>query len=592
MKRSVLIILLTGFLSQSVVAEVVKQELAARYAANLMGVSSLPVSDGNTRRTTSSDGVTADPEYYVFNNPSGGWVIISAEDRVTPVIGYSDKGSFDVSDLPSNIKWWMDGVAESIDKVRDLNLEAPVSVRNAWRALSAGNRAPSSDSKVLETALWNQGDPYNLYCPYVNGENLRPMTGCVATAISIIMRYHQWPERGHGQIGGYTTEQYPTYITAYSLDNHVYDWANMPLTDAGSKNASWTDEQKRQVAQLMHDNGVMIEMDYSYEGSGAASMLVAAAIKKHMSYAESAIYLNRSLYNLDEWFSLIKKEIDSDRPVLYSGHGEESGGHAFVCDGYDPAGSMLHINWGWGGSGNGFFAMDMAVSKDMEFPLRQAAVVGIVPDTATAVSREIEPFLLEAANGLYGLMPYEWVDMKKGSEPRFLLAWLMGNGTYEGEAEFKVCLMDKDGIVKQEGWALKKTFSKDDSNGYYYLTDKTALETTPELTDYFQVFAKTEGGIWKPLKGNRDVQPDAEGVYCGITPDPIIIIPDNCTAGQKIKPLLTKCFQAVTKVSWSLNGKPVEGSEMTLKSGTNVIRADLEYYDGTETTIIRSVTTE
>ena len=144
MKRSALIVILMGLLSQAAVAEVVRPDVAARYAADLMGVSSLTVSEKNTSRAPSRDGVTADPEYYVFNNPSGGWVIISAEDRVNPVIGYSDTGSFDLSDMPANLKWWMDGVAESINEVREKDMEAPASVRNAWRNLKSGRRAPAS----------------------------------------------------------------------------------------------------------------------------------------------------------------------------------------------------------------------------------------------------------------------------------------------------------------------------------------------------------------------------------------------------------------------------------------------------------------
>ena len=590
MKRSVLVVILMGFLSQAAVAEVVRPDEAARYAANLMGVSSLTVSEKNTSRAPSRDGVTADPEYYVFNNPSGGWVIISAEDRVNPVIGYSDTGSFDLSDMPANLKWWMDDVAESINEVREKDIEASASVRNAWRALKAGRRAPASQ-KVLETANWNQEEPYNIYAPYINGENVHAVSGCAATAISIIMRYHKWPERGHGLVGGYTTTSYPTYISAYSLDNHVYNWDNMPLTDAAKKESAWTDAQIREVGQLMLDCGVMIQMDYSFNGSGAYSVLMAELIKKHMSYAESATFLYRSLYQLDEWFGILKNEIDADRVVYYIGNGN-TGGHAFVCDGYDTEESMLHINWGWGGSGNGFFTLDLPANERMKYPDYQAAIVGIVPDTVTIDATETEPFILYQSGGYAGMDLYKWADVKKGSELSFIFGYVGGTHSYEGNVEFKICLMDKEGNVRQEGWTTSMEFSNDDVQIYTPVTEKTALEVAPELTDYFQLFARKEGGTWNPVKGNRDVLPDVDGVYMGVTPDPVIIVPDNCTAGQKIKPELTKGQTPVIKVSWKHNGKALESAELTLIQGENVIRADVEYLNGLKGSIIRSVTVE
>ncbi len=589
MKRYVLIILLMGCLSQTVVAEVVKPDVAARYAANLLGVSSISVSDNNISRAPSRGGVTADPDYYVFNNPSGGWVIISAEDRVTPIIGYSDTGSFETSGLPSNLKWWMDGVSESINKVRELDLEAPASVRRAWQDLSA-NRAPESTKKVLQTANWDQEEPYTLYTPYVSGENKHALVGCVATAMSIIMRYYQWPERGHGQIGGYTTTVYPTYIPAYSLDNHVYDWANMPLTDAAKKASAWTDTQLHEVAQLMYDCGVMVNMDYTFErGSASHEMRAVSALSEHMSYAESVTYMVRSLYTLDEWYALMKKEIDEDRVILYGGYGD-AGGHAFVCDGYDTDGSKLHINWGWGGAGNGFYTLDLTITRNDGFPDEQGAVIGIVPDTLKRDSEENEPFVLISRSGFFGMQPYEWADMKQGSELYFAFGWVYSNYTYEGDVDFKVCLMDKEGTIKQEGWTTTERIEKRSENYRAFITEKTALEVTPELTDYFQLFRKTEGGSWRPVKGNRDLLPDVDGIYCGVLPYPVIIVPDDCSVGQTVKPTLTFGYLAVKSVSWKHNGKQIAGPELTLTEGTNVIRADVVYIDGSKGSIVRSVT--
>jgi hypothetical protein len=253
---------------------------------------------------------------------------------------------------------------------------------------------------------------------------------------------------------------------------------------------------------------------------------------------------------------------------------------------------MLHINWGWGGACNGFFTLDLTANKNQQFPDDQTAIVGIVPDTETIDAPEVDPFIILEMYGFMGIDAYDWVDFKKGSGLKFYIAYVFGTNSYEGNVEFKICLMDKEGNVKQEGWTTVKEFIKDDLRIYALLTEETVLEVTPELTDYFQLFARKEGGSWKPVKGDRDALPDVDGIYFGVTPDPIIIVPDNCTAGQKIKPELTKGQAPVTKVTWKHNGKELESAELTLTQGVNEIRADVEYLNGNKGSIIRNVTVE
>lgn len=576
-------------------AEHVRPETAAQYAREMLGMKEIPVPENaGSSRAAGRDGSVSGPEYYVFNNPEGGWAVIAAYDCVMPVIAYSDQGSFSVSDMPDNVSWWMEGVAKTITDIRDSGMEVPASVRNAWSSLSSLSAPQTTEKKVMETAQWYQGEPYNNYCPVVNGENQRSKTGCVATAMAIICRYNRWPAHGKGVIGGYTTESYKTYIPPYSIDAHYYDWDSMPLTDGGKRESGWTVRNKDEVAQLMHDCGVMVGMDYTFQiGSAAYNNDVADAFRTNLSYSDAAALIKRSAYSLDEWFRIIKGEIDAQRVVFYCGAGSD-GGHAFVCDGYDTDGTKLHFNWGWGGIYNGFYypLPELTLPNGWSFPEYQNAIIGLVADTAT-VEYAIKPRLAcIELNGFMGMEPVAPADMTAGQEISFKIGYLLNYEPYDVNCSFKVCLMDRAGAVRQEGWTASILIPA--ANGYSYdlETEGTVLSVTPGLTDYFKLFIMESDGTWAPMAGDRDVLPDVEDICCGVTPDPVIIVPDDCHAGQEINPELSLGYKRVTEVKWNLNGTELGASDAELLNGRNVIRADVKYLDGSTGSIFRTLTVE
>ena len=590
MKKILFVLVSALFPVQSVNAEFVKPEKAAGYAQVFLGMKDAPEPENmSSLRAQGRDG-NAEPEYYVFNNPQGGWVIIAADDRVNPVIGYSVKGSFSTSDMPENVQWWMDGVAQTVKAVRESGLEIPASAWSSPVTKSAG--APVSVKDSLETAQWSQSEPYNNLCPVVNSENKRSITGCVATAMAIIMRYNRWPEHGKGVIGGYTTSSYRTYIAPYAIDNHVYDWDEMPLSDGARSASKWTSENRKQVAQLMHDCGVAVKMDYTSDGSGALSNLVTDAFQEHMSYSDKAAFVSRSSYTTDEWFALIKNEIEHRRVVYYSAE-SEGGGHAFVCDGYDTDGQEIHINWGWNGYFNGYYTLKLEVSElGLAFSNSQSAIIGLAPDTAGVEMIESAKIVCCQVNGFYGIEPLVPADITEGGEFSFYVGWLMNNENREITREFKICLEDKNGTVKQEGWYLNMDFPA--SNGYFYSdeTEKTTLTVSPELTDIFRLYYKDDQGEWQPMQGNLDILPDVDGIICGVVQDPLIIVPDDCGADQVIKLNHTLGFTHVKSVKWSVNGKELENDEWKLINGKNRIRADVEYLDGSRGSLYRTIQLE
>ena len=597
MKKHIITITLLWAFAQSAMSAVVTPERAAGYAAGIMGMSSAPVAEVSVQQRVAGRNGAQAPEYYVFNNPKGGWVIIAADDRVSPVLAYSETGSFNVDDMPTNVSWWMDDVAKYIDLARELDVDATDEVLRAWGTLETLGDIPVNGKKVLKTALWDQGTPFNDLCPIATGDNTRSYTGCVATAMSIIARYHSWPEKGKGVIGGYTADPYNSYIAPYSIDNHVYEWEKMPLNTTDDNVDSWTSEQKFQVAQLIHDCGVMVRMGYSADGSGAYSNEVAYELKEHMSYAESTTYVERSAYTSDEWFDIIRTEIDADRVVYYAGQGNV-GGHAFVCDGYEATdlSNKIRINWGWGGSFNGFYTLDLRIelssSNYEEFGSSQKAIIGIVPDTVSISEPEIRAIVQYPYRDYFGLTRSSYfTDLSQGKRIRFVLGYFANLSDNEISQDYVVCLMDSSGTIRQQGWAATIDFPA--QNGYVYngITDSTALEVTPALTDYFQLFAK-EGDDLVAVKPNYDWFPDGKGIICGVTVDPVIILPETYSVGDVIPLKLSNGFAPLKSVQWKVDGEDYVEDKIVLKSGTTELSADLEFFDDTESTVSVIITVE
>ena len=597
MKKSLFTIIAVLVLAQYVMAEFVRPDIAARYAQGVLGMSQSPVPESSgPMRASGRDGKTSEPEYYVFNNPDGGWVIIAADDRVNPVIGYSLEGSFSTTGMPENLQWWMDGVSGTIDEVRQSGREASASVRAAWESLSMGV-FPITDGKkkYIETALWSQNEPYNDLCPIVNGETKRSAAGCIATAMAIIMQSNCWPLHGSGVIGGYTTMTSETYIPAYSIDEHRYDWDIMSDEKVvGGKTKTWTFAQKEQVAQLIHDCGVAVQMNYSSEGSSSFSGKMLKAIQTNMRYSDNATLVSRSSYKLDKWFTLIKNEIDQGR-VVYYGAVSDAGGHAFVCDGYesDTISPRLRINWGWGGDCNGYYTLDLTISKyGYKFVDMQEAIIGLAPDTAVVEMEDAIDFVCVNHNGFYGIKPLVPADITKGSEIRFRVGWIMNNSNRNLTPEFKICLEDKDGNIKQRGWNLIMNIPPSDGYIYYDDTDKAIVMETPLLTDCFRLYIKDGSEGWKPMAGNYDILPNVDGIVCGVIQDPVIIIPDGCSAGQEIELSLSLGFTHVKSVEWSVNGAALDANKVKLTKGRNDIRADVVYLDGTRGSIYKTLQLE
>ena len=295
------------------------------------------------------------PAVWIFNGTEKGFVLVSAKDDARAVLGYSDEGTLDANNIPENMQFWLQMYADEMAAYpQPLPKGKGVIPRKVIGEEARGREAEGESyptiSPILGETIWGQGKPFNNMCPEINGE--RTASGCVATALSQIMYVHQYPTKGIGS-HSYTTESKKLEVSA-DFGNTTYDWANMipNYTDTGS----YTTTQADAVATLMYHVGVAADMDYTVEGSGAVSSIALAAITKYFGYDKAIHVLPKDFMKEENLLQAIATDLQVGRPVYFSGVTVKQEGHAFVCDGMKSDG-YLHINWGWNGMANGYFAI-------------------------------------------------------------------------------------------------------------------------------------------------------------------------------------------------------------------------------------------
>lgn len=358
--------------ARAVAAGVLSAHGATRSAAPALEL--VPTGGSCATRGESSD------LFFVFNRTDApGFVIVAGDDAVEPVLAYSFEHPIRCDAMPENLAAWLEGVGEQIEAVRAAGLAAPESASRAWDA-------PLASEPEIEyaTALWDQEWPYNLLSPRINGG--RAVTGCVPTAMAIYMRYHRWPGRGEGSLPSYSYSNGHTLVQIEGRElGHPYDWESMPLRF----DSSATDEQQRQVAALLYDLGVMSQASFGLAylgGTGAITNLAVGGLTRYMGYARDARLLYRMWYSDPEWIAMLRKELRDNGPILYGGFNASRQGHEFILDGYARE-DYFHVNWGWSGTGNGFFRISGLTpthagaggSTGSGYNTRQNAVFGLLP---------------------------------------------------------------------------------------------------------------------------------------------------------------------------------------------------------------------
>ena len=416
--------------------------------------------------STASLSTLGNDSYYVFNNDAGGFVIIAGDDAVAPVLGYTSTGAFDANNLPEGLK----------DLLKSYEQQIAALGKN-YKANATSTRAEFTGEKLLNTAKWNQGAPFNKYTPnnYV--------TGCVATAGAIVMKHHGYPAKG---VGSHSYTWNGQNLTA-SFE-HDYDWANMPVRYTGDNDAAFDG-----VARLMSDLGIAVNMQYANGGSASALEDLVTALKKYFGYSKYARHLKIEDLGAEAWNGRLRAEIDANRPILYSAADSNVGGHSFVIDGYKD--ESFSVNWGWGGYCNGFYRVG-ALNPEVDgtpqgdqYNSSQAAVFALQPSDGKEVLSNLRFIKVD---GYLETMNMNVTDVKAGKDLTLYLLPVQCQGENSYTGKIAIALKNAKGETRE---VFAETGIKELEHGYYidqYLLGGACTVDAQE-GDYLAIVSKEEG---------------------------------------------------------------------------------------------------
>ena len=373
------------------------------------------------------------PALFVFNSSGSdsGFIVVAADDAVSPLLGYADSGDFSLADASPEFLWWLDEYTCQINRLRETD---------ARQVADFTEREPV---EPLVKTKWNQDDPYNRLCPKIDGQ--RSYVGCVATAVAQVVNYFRCPAEY-----GYGLYSYTYRGTEYSFDYEYtsFDWDNMALQVPFAPEdypGSRTDINNA-LATLSYACGVGVDMMYSPYGSGAHSFRIPRMLVAHFGFDAGARYLMRDFYGFTEWNDMIYNELAEGRPVLYAGQ-SDGGGHEFVCDGYSSD-NLFHINWGWGGMSDGYFLLAVLDPEQQGaggsvtgngFNASQDVIIGLQP-AKEGSSRAIPLFAYGSFTPVYDEEESLWgVTFDNGEQGAYLF------GVNDMNLWFGLCAEGTDG---------------------------------------------------------------------------------------------------------------------------------------------------
>ena len=401
--------------------------------------------------------------FYVFETTEGGFLVASANDNANAVLGYTGNGTFREALAIPSFKSWVGDCTKALTFVAnqpEASFKDDHNRQGSFRSKARRANLPEKISPLLETIAWNQGAPYNRLCPLVQGS--RCATGCVATAMAMVMKYWEWPIHGTGE-ASYTSSTYNLELSA-DFSQSTYEWKSM----LNRYDGEYTDEEAAAVAKLMSDVGISVQMNYG-PSSGTSAQRVPIAFANYFYYNKGLKFLERCFFSSEEWNSIIKGELADKRPVLMTGiNYVEMVGHEFVLDGYNTNG-LYHVNWGWGGTSNGYFDVNF-MSPDYQgiggsnggYVAEQAILADLYPDREGNSEYAINMF---CKSGLA-------FDEKKG----FTME-LQNNSLIPYEGELGI-IAEKDGVIiskVMDSCSGNYAIPSMDQRGYFYKLDELGL---------------------------------------------------------------------------------------------------------------------
>lgn len=478
---------------------------------------------------------------YAFNCEGGGFVIASADSRALPVLGYSDSGSIDWEQMPANMRSWLKQYDEAIATLgnrkdfRDGELTAKPSYGQAANTAQQSRRAARKPVEPLIKTHWDQDAPFWDQVPTYQGPepNLRDKqcyVGCVATAMAQVMNYWQWPNLVPNGLPDYdyhiqyNYQDYTWHLgalppTRFEWEQMINDY-NVWNSETSEYDPLGTDEQRKAVATLMRYCGQSIEMMYGpaeMGGSGAAYWNVAWALVNHFDY-NAAQHIEHAFFpGIDEWEEVIYSELAAGRPVVYGGQ-SDSGGHSFVCDGYD-VGGLFHINWGWSGGGDGYFALAVLNPYDNTSAGSGSSGIGYcIGENATIYTDpKMEPQPSkngESAGRIYQYIPCRFDENQVATYYSFF-------EPANEQADFALGTMDSEGklqplFMSDEDFSTVVSYYVD-IYGMFVVEIDTTMFTAGQTIDLYPMLRlRHPGEEWQiipPMEQSVTVGRDAEGHF-------------------------------------------------------------------------------
>lgn len=348
---------------------------------------------GNNENQTLAT-VAEDSQYKMFAG-NGGYVIVARNEAFSPIIGYSNE-SDGLIEIPCCMQDCLDMINENLE----------VRARNGIKAKATGkDNATYEVVSPLLTTYWQQGSPYNLKCP-ADYTGKTSLTGCVATAMAMVVRYFKYPSSVSNKSVAYaykTDSKGTASDSVHVTINSTYDWNNMRDTYPSSA----TTAEKNAVSQLMFDCGAAAGLNYGSSATGGSVTTAARRFYEVFGYA-AVNHTSKDYYTDYEWRQLVYDQLMAGCPLMHSGTDSEFGGHAFVLDGIDAEG-MVHVNWGWGKSSAGYFDM-----------------LALTPTTTT------RSYNFKANGFIYGLKAAP--QLGEGEEQEYQLVVGRGTGDYKNDS--------------------------------------------------------------------------------------------------------------------------------------------------------------
>ncbi len=413
---------------------------------------------------------------YIYNRGNNsGYVIVAGDTNVNPIIAYSLDTTLDTDNMAEATAAILDAWCRQVENARET--AKPIS-GTTMRATTRSN-----DAIRYETAVWNQGAPFNNEAPVI--DNNRAVTGCVATAMSIICHYNRWPEKGVGTTPAYSYTDMYGYTRNISSNTlgRKYDYDNMLM----NYNDGYTSVQGNAVAALMKDMGTSVKMMYHYNSSGAYDQDVVAAFTKYFSYSKGIQLAYGNSYSAEEWNNIIRENLRKYGPTYFSGS-SNSGGHAFVVDGFD-SGDYFHFNFGWGGVGNGYFLI-----PSIDYYMSQCAILYLEPDkNGTSKYRDNIQLYVLYSNGepfFTGINSFA-TSYATGETFECILGGFANFGSETFNGTIKLVLCDRNGNWKEELYSGNYNIEPgyySYYNYYVYPTITSTLEEGDRLRIYYKSF--------------------------------------------------------------------------------------------------------